>query len=317
MEGRLGTEIVHRQGAVYYRRLHTRSLVGRCSSERMPFQRTVNPYRGCAIGCRYCYATYTHEFIGLGAEEFHKAVFVKDEGDVREGLRSAIARGEHVALGTATDPYQPGEGRLRATRAFLEAACEFRDLTLSITTKSALVLRDLALLRRVHERSCLSVGVSLISPQRRLLAALEPWAPPPAARLEVMRRLLEAGIKTTLIVAPVLPGLTDGKKDLDELLRLAHQAGVRRASHAVLFLRSPARETFLKFVRETFPRWRGAYERAYARSAYLGPGYQTRIAELFATLCTRHGLQPGEPERRTRQARAPVQQLTLWPVSGA
>src|SRR5262245_19130486 len=160
----MGQELVLGRGGVRYKSLETRSLVGRCLSRRMPFEWTVNPYRGCAMGCRYCYAAYTHEFMGIAApEQFHSLVYVKSGGEreTARRLHAAVKRGERIALGTATDPYQPIEAQARVTRRFLELVAQYRDVSLGILTKGALILRDLDLLRRIAGRSRLSVCVSL------------------------------------------------------------------------------------------------------------------------------------------------------------
>ena len=226
---RIGQEVLREREGVTYRELRTRSLVNRCDSPRVPFEWTVNPYRGCAMGCRYCYAAYTHEYLGLeAAGSFHEAIFAKTggEGETTRTLLRTARRGERVALGTATDPYQPGEAELKVTRRFLEQAAKLRGLRLGITTKGAVILRDLDLLSRIHERSELTVQVSLNSPRTDLVRKLEPWAPPPEVRLEVLRRLAEAGLRVGLSLSPILPALTDGEADLDELIGRAAAAGV-------------------------------------------------------------------------------------------
>ena len=309
---RIGSQVLHRQAGVSYRELRSRSLVNRCDAPERPFEWTVNPYRGCAVGCRYCYATYTHGFMGItDPEDFHATVFAKtdDRQETVRGLAKALARGERVALGTATDPYQPAEARLGITRRFLETALAFPGLKLSLVTKSALVLRDLELLRQLQQRAALSVAVSLISWDAALLRRLEPWAPPPAVRLEVLRRLVTAGIRAVLFIAPVLPGLTDGEAHLDRLLRRARAAGVRRIGCNVLFLRSPTRERYLRFVATEFPRLLTAYQRAYARGAYLDSDYRQRVQARIAGLARVHGLEWMEVEPLSRPVR---QQLSLW-----
>lgn len=217
-----------------------------------------------------------------------------------------------MALGTATDPYQPGEAEQRVTRGFLETAARLRGLRLAITTKGALILRDLDLLARLHARSRLTLSVSLISPRAELLRRLEPWAPPPAVRLEMLRRLIAAGLDAALSVAPVLPGISDDEAGLDELLARAREAGVQRAWCRPLFLRSPTRETFLRFVAAEFPRLLPAYERAYARRVYLGGAYVRRLRALVGRLGARHGLRVelGDGALRARPAST---QLALWP----
>src|SRR5687768_4995706 len=152
----MGSETVRERGGVTYRELQARSLLNRCDSPRMPFTWTVNPYRGCAMGCRYCYATYTHEFMGITTPEtFHTLVYVKTGGEEETARRlaSVVRRGERIALGTATDPYQPGEAVARVTRRFLELVARYRNVRIGIVTKGALILRDLELLQKVHRRS--------------------------------------------------------------------------------------------------------------------------------------------------------------------
>ena len=303
----------HERGGVSYRTLESRSLLNRCIGKRVPFDWTVNPYRGCALGCRYCYATYTHEFMGIAQpEEFHSTVFVKRgaEAGTERALAPIVRRAGLIALGTATDPYQPAEATEQVTRRFLALVSQHRGVRLAITTKGALILRDLDLLRRIHERSRLSLQVSLISPVAGLLRRVEPWAPAPEARLEMMRRLVGAGLDVGLSLAPVLPGITDGELDLAELLERVAAAGVRRMSSAFLFLRSPTRERYLRWLAAEFPRLSEAYERAYASRSYLGGGYRRRVGALIERLRERFGLAQGHGPAGHDPARAA--QLGLW-----
>ncbi len=313
---RLGQDAHRRRGEVAYRALETRSLLGRCTSDRMPFEWTVNPYRGCAMGCRYCYATYTHEYLGLtNPDEFHPAVWVKRGGDAETARRLGIAvrRGERIAIGTATDPYQPGEADEGVTRRFLELCAQHRGIRLGLITKGALVLRDVDLLRRIHQRGRLAVSVSLISTDADLLRRLEPWAPPPLVRLEVLRRLSEAGLDVALAVLPILPGLTDDEATLDALLARAGAAGVRRLNAGLLFLRSPTRERYLGFVEREFPRYAEAYRRAYADRVYLTGPYRDRILARVDRLAEKHGLRrSGEYGAATGRLAMARSQLTLF-----
>jgi len=289
----LGREVVRERGGVRYHDLRARSLLNRCQSPRVPFDWTVNPYRGCAMGCRYCYAAYTHEFLGVSVpEEFHSVVYVKTgaEEETARRLPGIARRGQLVALGTATDPYQPGEADMRVTRRFLEAASRVRGLRLGITTKGAVILRDVDLLRRIHERSALTVHVSLISLDADLLRRLEPLAPPPLVRIEVMRRLAEAGLTVGLSVSPVLPALTDGEAGLEALVARAASVGVRRLASQLLFLRSPTKEKYLRWLAAEFPRYLEAYRQAYDGRVYLGGRYRDRIRALMARLRQAHGL---------------------------
>ena len=307
LAARMGVETLRERGGVEYRELRARSLLNRCDAPRMPFTWTVNPYRGCAMGCRYCYAAYTHEFMGIEGADFHSLVYVKTGGEAETARRlAAVARsGDAIALGTATDPYQPAEAEAKVTRRFLEMAAGHRNLRLGIVTKGALVLRDVDLLRKIHRRSQLTVHVSLISPHADLARKLDPWAPPPDVRIEVMRRLTEAGIETWLGLAPILPGLTDDEASLDELLGRVAAAGVRRLFTNVLFLRSPTREKFLAWLGAEFPRYREAYERAYANRVYLEGPYRESINALVSRLKAKHGFEgrsaDAAPRRRPQQ----------------
>src|SRR5262245_12732212 len=312
LRNRMAAEPFRERGEVRYLELRSRSLLNRCDSPRMPFEWTVNPYRGCSMGCRYCYATYTHEYMGITTpESFHSTVYVKTgaEDETARGLAGVVRRGQLVALGAATDPYQPGEAEHRVTRRFLETASQFRGLRLGITTKGAVILRDIDLLQRIHERSSLSIHVSLISLDEPLLRRLEPWAPPPRVRLEVMRRLVEAGLLVSMSLAPILPGITDAEEDLDALLAAAAAAGVPSVSCVLLFLRSPTREKYLRFIEKEFPRLADAYHQAYDRRAYVGGGYRRRIEETVRRLRARHNL--GQAWSRDEPAGA-ARQLALW-----
>jgi DNA repair photolyase len=314
----MGATLRERRGVVY-RSLATRSLLNPCDSPRVPFEWTVNPYRGCSMGCRYCYATYTHEFLGIATpEEFHSTVFVKrgGEDETARALARIARRGGRIALGTATDPYQAGEPQERVTRRFLEVAAQHRGLRLAITTKGAGILRDIDLLQRIHERSALSIHVSLISLDADLLRRVEPWAPPPASRIEVLRRLAAAGLAVGISVAPVLPALTDGEAALDALLGRAAEVGIRRLSHTLLFLRSPTKEKYLRWLQTEFPRYVEAYERAYQGRVYLPAAYRQRIRERMARLRDKHGFCDRFFEGGAAARLPPSsEQLRLWPAT--
>lgn len=243
------------------------------------------------MGCRYCYATYSHEFMGIEGADFHSLIYVKTgaEEETERRLAGVVRTGETIALGTATDPYQPAEAEAKVTRRFLETVAGHRNVRLGIVTKGALILRDLELLQKIHQRSCLSVHVSLISPHAELIRKLDPWAPPPAVRIDVMRRLVDAGVETCLGLAPVLPGLTDDEASLDLLLERVAAAGVRRIFSNVLFLRSPTREKFLTWLGTEFPRSLEAYEKAYAMRVYLEGPYRQATDALIRRLKRKHG----------------------------
>ncbi len=312
----MGNVPLRERGDVVYKELRARSLLNRCNSPRMPFEWTVNPYRGCAMGCRYCYATYTHEFMGITAPEaFHSTVFVKRgaENETARRLALVVRRGGRIALGTATDPYQPGEPQEGVTRRFLETVAQHRGVRLGITTKGAAILRDVDLLRRIHARSALSIHISLVSLDAALLRKVEPWAPTPDVRIEVLRRLADAGLPVGLSVAPILPALTDGEADLQVLLERAAGAGVRRMSYTVLFLRSPTREKYLRWIATEFPRYLAAYESAYSDHVYLSGRYRERIRRTMERLRDIYGFDSDfDQGGSARHLPVPPKQLSLW-----
>jgi DNA repair photolyase len=195
------------------------------------------------------------------------------------------------------------------TRRFLEQVALLRGARLGITTKGALVLRDLDLLRRIGERSSLSVHVSLMSPRADLLRRLEPWAPTPEVRIEMMRRLVEAGIETWLGLAPILPAITDREADLDGLLARVRAAGVRHLFSNVLFLRSPTREKYLRWLEQDFPRYLEAYQRAYEGRVYLGGPYRQRVRDMVDRLKRKHGF---EDAADGDEDAGPARQLLLF-----
>jgi DNA repair photolyase len=221
-------DVVDQRRGVDFQVLKTRDIVNRLKAPGMPFGWTLNPYRGCEVGCAYCYARPTHEYLGQpDPDAFERLIFVKD-GDprrLRERLRAVRASGLEVAIGTATDPYQPGESRFGITRAVLGALREVGGMRVGITTKSAAITRDLDLLQAVAARCDLIVNVSLICLDADLLRRLEPRAPRPDLRLDCLSALARAGIRTRLFVMPVLPFITDSERDLRALLAAAGTAG--------------------------------------------------------------------------------------------
>ncbi|MGH8013180.1 MAG: radical SAM protein [Candidatus Binataceae bacterium] len=213
---------------VEFAEMPVRQILNRCTSPAMPFRWTINPYRGCEFGCVYCYARYTHEFLELrDPMDFERRIFVKR--GAAEVLARTLARtplgSDQIALGTATDPYQPAERKYELTRAMLRVFAQMGGLNLSITTKSALIARDLDLLRRINQHSRLSVNFSLITMNRRLQRVLEPRAPRPALRLRALAQLSAAGIRCHVLMMPMLPGITDDAAAVESVMAAARRAG--------------------------------------------------------------------------------------------
>jgi len=282
--------LVRERSEVEYFALPCRSALNRESSGRMPFAWTINPYRGCEFGCKYCYARYTHEFMEMwDGKDFERKIYAKVEAPelLRTELRHAKDKGLPIALGTATDPYQPAEKQFRITRRMLEVFAEFEGLDFSITTKSVLILSDLELLRRVSAQHRFSVHMTLTTTDKRLARQLEPKAPPPTRRLEAVKQLSEAGIRVGVNAMPILPGLNDSEKCLDALTRAACDAGAKFLYGNILFLTPSAMKEFIPFLEEEFPRLAKRYRKLYAHSAYLSGEYKNRMTKLLAELRTR------------------------------
>ncbi|HEV8132998.1 MAG TPA: radical SAM protein, partial [Acidobacteriota bacterium] len=246
------------------------------------------------FACTYCYARYTHEFLGFERwEEFEKRIFVKTKGveALLGQLKPGKFKGQGIAIGTATDPYQPAEARYRLTRRLLEVFSKFRGLDLSITTKSSLVTRDLDLLQELSERSALSVRITITTLNSDLARILEPHAPDPPARLRTLSRLREAGIRAGVNAMPILPGITDSPADLDSVFSAAKEAGAQFIGSSVLFLSSdPTRARYLKFLREHFPHLAKQYQN-YTRASSR---YTTEIQSLCERLRAKYQLHTRE-----------------------
>ncbi len=282
-----------KRGAEYFL-LPVRSVLNRCDSDRVPFAWTVNPYRGCEFGCKYCYARYTHEYMDLAGADFERKIFVKrDAGPiVARDLMSIAARGEPIAIGTATDPYQPAEREFGATRAILEQMAKLEGLNVSITTKSNQVLRDVDLLQQIAARSSLQVNLTITTHRPRLARLLEPRAPRPDLRLEAVRELRKAGLPAGVFVMPVLPGLTDREADLDALAKAARDVGAQWFAANVLFLMPSAREQFFPFLDAKFPRLARQYRDWYEHAGYAPESYRREIKQRIADVRAKHGLAP-------------------------
>jgi DNA repair photolyase len=280
-----------KRGTEYFL-LPVRSILNRCDSERVPFRWTVNPYRGCEFGCKYCYARYTHEYMELDGGQFESKIYVKkDAGAIAErDLATEKVWGEHIALGTATDPYQPAEKEFGATRAILEKMAEREGLRLEITTKSNQVVRDIDLLQKISARSSLTVNVTITTLSVRLARLLEPRAPRPDLRLDAVKQLREAGIAAGVFAMPILPGLTDREEDLDALARAAREAGAQWFGGNVLFLMPASLKTFFPFVEQKFSKLARRYHDWYGRGGYAPEKYRNEMQELVRKLRQKYAL---------------------------
>jgi DNA repair photolyase len=303
---------------VEYFTLPARSLLNRCVSNRqLPFTWTINPYRGCEFACKYCYARYTHEFMEMrDGAEFEQKIYVKQHAAelLRRDLRR-VKRGEAIALGTATDPYQPAERRYEVTRGILEEFSRHRSFELGIVTKSDLVVRDLDLLRTVAMNNALSIHITVTTMNVELARILEPRAPRPDLRIAAVRELSQAGINVGVSASPVLPGITDAASSLEDVVRAAAAAGARHIFAGPLFLKPCSAAIFLPFLEKEFPHLVENYRQRYRDRSFLPPSYAKRIAQLVAQFRQRYGM-ARDPRGTNYAEKWPVealdQQLALF-----
>ena len=273
----------------------------------------MNPYRGCEFGCHYCYARYTHEFMEVPGDEFESKVYVKQDAGAlmdRDLSRESIW-GEHIAIGTATDPYQPAEKDFRATRSILEKIALREGLSVSITTKSNRVVRDLDLLKIINERSSLSVNLSVTTTRSSLARALEPRAPRPDLRLGAVRELRGSGIPTGVLAMPIVPGITDGERDLEALAKAASEAGAQWFAGNVLFLRSSSLNHFIQFIGAEFPRLAKQYREWYLRHGNAPSSYRDEITQRIRGLRDKYGMGSRPDRGPDRSWKSPQMNLTL------
>jgi DNA repair photolyase len=262
------------------------------SSRNLPFTWAINPYRGCEFACKYCYARYTHEFMELrDGVDFERKIFVKQQAAaLLRGELKKVKRGEDIAIGTATDPYQPAERRFEITRAILEELAQHSGLAVGIVTKSNMVTRDAEILRRVGEHNQIFVNVTVTTVDTELARKLEPRAPRPDLRLATVEKLARAGIVVGVFPNPILPLITDRERDLDRLAKAAKDAGAQYFGGGVLFLMPSAQKIFFPFLSAQFPHLLRRYEERYKKSPYLRGSYTEKLRERVRTIRDRYGL---------------------------
>lgn len=303
--------------------VQARSIINHVPGSYLPFSWTVNPYRGCSHACTYCFARVTHTYLDLGAgRDFETKIYVKVNAPelLRKELRARRWKGEHIAMGTATDPYQRAEGRYRLMPRIIEALAEVAN-PFSILTKGTLILRDLELLAEAARTTEVSTALSVGTLDEDVWRRSEPGTPHPRKRIEAVRRLNEAGVPCSVLMAPILPGISDGEDQMRAVIEAALGAGAPRVTPILLHLRPVVRDVYLDWLAREYPDLLGRYAEMYAR-AYAGKEHQDRLALTAARLTeeARAALGPRPPEapparfgaRRVRPGRAPqARQLSL------
>jgi DNA repair photolyase len=296
--------------------VRAKSILNRVpEASKMPFRWTINAYRGCTHSCVYCFARPTHKYLDFNAgRDFEREIVVKVNAP--ELLRAELAKpswtGEHVALGTNTDPYQWVESKYRLMPGVWEA---MRDAAnpCSVLTKSPLLLRDLELMTQIAGRTEFSAALSVPTLDEKAWRATEPHTPNPRARLEAVAELARAGIRTGVLIAPLQPGINDQPEQVEKIVELATEAGAAYISGIALHLRGEVRQLWFEWLRSNRPDLVPHYERLYRRGAYAPPEERRRLAELVkgperdppsrrrgSSAAMQRGTEVGHDERRNQ-----------------
>jgi len=302
----------------------SKTIITRNNSPDVGFETSVNPYRGCEHGCIYCYARPTHEYLGFSAGlDFESKIMVKTHAAelLRAELESPRWKPQVLVMSGVTDPYQPIERKLRITRGCLEVLTKFRN-PVAIITKNRLVMRDVDLLRELAACNAAAVNISVTSLDAKLQHILEPRTSPPSARIETIQQLRSAGIPAGVMVAPIIPGLTD--HEVPKILEACSQAGAQFAGYTIVRLPWAVAPLFEHWLNEHFPdrkekilgrirdlRGNGRLNNSQWRTRMTGEGiFAEQIASLFEVGCRRAGI--GErPKLSTAAFRRTREQLTL------
>lgn len=307
---------------VEFRTMRPRSILNRSISKRLQWLAySINPYRGCEFGCRYCYARYTHEFLAPAAvvssrsvgpdqqgravrasdelrpddfrdpEAFERVIFLKQNAAwLLEQDLKRVDPAKEIALGTATDPYQPIERKAGITRSLLEVFGRKSGYRLGIVSKSTLIERDIDLLTEIGRRNKLVLHITITTPNTELARKLEPRAPRPDLRFKTVRRLREAGLTVGILCCPLLPGITDSERGIDGMARRAAEVGASFFAGNPLFLKPCSRPTYLSFVRQHFPELVKEYEKRYGSADFVSRDYGRQLARIVQRACIRYGL---------------------------
>jgi DNA repair photolyase len=291
---------------IEYRTLKVRSILNRINSRRMTWMALgINPYRGCEFACRYCYARYTHEFMApapgkprpANQPDFHdpttfeRLIFLKQNAAwlLEQELRRHHS-GDEIAIGTATDPWQPIERRARITRSLLEVFARHSGRRIGVVTKSRLILRDTDLFQEISRRNHLVVHITVTTPDAALARLLEPRAPRPDLRLDTVRRLRKAGLTAGILCSPLLPGITDTEEAIDRMARHAAEVNASFFAANPLFLKPCSRPTYLSFVREHFPHLVADYHCRFDHADFASKSYVQHLSHLVSRARERYGL---------------------------
>lgn len=278
--------------------IRAKSIINRVpGASHVPFGWTINPYRGCGHACRYCFARNSHSYLDLDTgNDFDSKIVVKVNAGslLRRELASPKWTGESIAMGTNTDPYQRAEGKYGLMREILQALVE-RSNPFSILTKGTLILRDVDLITEAARRAEVSVAVSIGSVDEQLWRGVEPGTPSPRRRLEVVRRFADAGVGCSVLMAPILPGLSDSPEQIDETVAELVRAGASNITPLMLHLRPGAREWYRAWLQQEHPDLVPLYARLYREGSYAAKSYQDGVVAAVQEAKRRHGAE--RPDR--------------------
>jgi len=283
------TEAIRRADAARYQEIQCRSALNRVKG--MPFDWTLNPYRGCTHGCHYCYARRYQTQFELGAgDDFASIIFVKvNFVDVlRRELQRPAWKKEHVAFGTATDCYQPIEGHYKLTRRSLEALCEFRN-PVGLVTKGPMVVRDADVLKEIGTRAGSTVYMSVPTVDEEAWQKLEPGTAAPMQRLRAVRELVDAGVRAGVLMNPIVPGISSKPAMLERTVKAIADHGAMFIGCNVMFLDGGTREHFMRFLGDEYPHMVDGYEQLYA-GKYAPASYRKEVSNLIGVLRTKYGV---------------------------
>ena len=275
------TEARRRADAARYQEVICRSALNHVKG--MPFSWTLNPYRGCTHGCHYCYARRYHSQFELGADdEFTSIIFVKTNfvAVLRRELAKPSWTGELAAIGTATDCYQPIEGTYKITRGALEVLCEFHNPT-SVVTKGPMIVRDKDILADLSARGGCSVHVSVPCVDEDVWQALEPGTAHPMQRLRAVRELVDAGIDASVLMAPIVPGISSKPSLIERTIKAAADHGARIVGANVMHLEGGTRDHFIRWLEQEYPQLVDGYRQLYA-GKYAPVSYRKEVAKAVA-----------------------------------
>jgi DNA repair photolyase len=313
---RLAAQATHADDGhlIEFRAITARSILNKSVSKRqLSLAYSINPFRGCEFACKYCYARYTHEFLPPTpidtpppgthdipqqpwALAFEREIYLKENAAwlLEQELRTLAPRlaenQDEIAIGTATDPYQPIERRVGITRSILEVFAKHQGLRIGLITKSSLIIRDIDLFQQIAARNTLVLHVTITTTDAELARLLEPRAPRPDLRFAAVKKLRAAGLTAGVLCSPLLPGINDSVNALDAVASRAAQANASFLGSGPLFLKSCSRPTWLSFVREHFPHLTADYTHRYATADFVDAPYRNRMASTLRQLCRKHHL---------------------------